>query len=96
MSLCGMIVLIFYPFLKVLDRQIGNTNGLSGINAAAKIGGLEPSPLLDTPPLVALSSMFSKPFKPLKPIGDSLPAPFPDSVMIQLAKGVIASDFGLK
>jgi len=93
-----MIVLIFYPYIKqVLDRQIGNTNGLSGINAAAYIGQIEPSPLLDTPPLVALSRIFSQPLKPiLSRRGDSLLAPFPDSVMIQLAKGVIASDFGLK
>jgi len=90
----GTNLLPLYTYKKqVLDRQIGNTNGLSGINAAAYIGGLEPSPFLDTPPLVALSRMFSK---PLKPTGDSLLAPFPDSVMIQLAKGVIASDFGLK
>ena len=90
------MALSFPLYIKqVLDRQIGNTNGLSGINAAAHIGGLEPSPFLDTPPLVALSRMFSKSLKQYS-MGDSLLAPFPDSVMIQLAKGVIASDFGLK
>lgn len=83
-----------------------NTNGLSGIPAAAVIGGASTNAFLDVvggsvPPLVALGRVFSR---PLKPIVDNTPAsgdgasnlaPFPDSVLIQLAKGVIASNFGL-
>jgi hypothetical protein len=61
----------------------------------AIIAGAKPSPLLDTPPLIALSRVLSRPLKPIDE-GASVLAPFPDSVMIQLAKGVLSSNFGLE
>ena len=65
----------------------------------AIIAGAKPSPLLDTPPLIALSRVLSRPLKPIdedEGEGASVFAPFPDSVMIQLAKGVLSSNFGLE
>ncbi|KAL7535311.1 hypothetical protein ACHAXR_006412 [Thalassiosira sp. AJA248-18] len=83
----------------VLDRQVGNTNGLSGIPAAAVIGGA-PESDSSVPPLVALGRFFGRPIKPIDSDkgmmeGNNNLAPFPDSVMIQLAKGVLASNLGL-
>eukprot|EP00571_Detonula_confervacea_P017554 CAMPEP_0172311632 /NCGR_PEP_ID=MMETSP1058-20130122/15347_1 /TAXON_ID=83371 /ORGANISM="Detonula confervacea, Strain CCMP 353" /LENGTH=1057 /DNA_ID=CAMNT_0013024889 /DNA_START=145 /DNA_END=3314 /DNA_ORIENTATION=+ len=82
----------------VLDRQVGNTNGFSGVPAAAVIGGAPPNALVGVPPLVALGRFVGRPLKPIDneaAAGDSYLAPFPDSVMIQLAKGVLASNLGL-
>lgn len=93
----------------VLDRQVGNTNGLSGVPAAAVIGGAPTNVLSDmfgsgygVPPLVALGRFFGRPLKPIidsdknkRGGGDGMLAPFPDSVLIQLAKGVLASNFGV-
>lgn len=61
----------------------------------AIIAGAKPSPLLDTPPLIALSRVLSRPLKPIDE-DEGVFAPFPDSVMIQLAKGVLSSNFGLE
>lgn len=87
----------------VLDRQVGNTNGLSGVPAAAAIGEASSSSSSASawgngavPPLVALGRIFGRPLKPIDG-GDVVAlAPFPESVMVQLAKGVLASNFGLK
>ena len=64
----------------------------------AIIAGAKPSPLLDTPPLIALSRVLSRPLKPIDEDEGmkAVFAPFPDSVMIQLAKGVLSSNFGLE
>mmetsp|Transcript_27894 Transcript_27894/g.50923 ORF Transcript_27894/g.50923 Transcript_27894/m.50923 type:complete len:1217 (+) Transcript_27894:121-3771(+) len=82
----------------VLDRQIGNTNGLSGVPAAAYVGGAPPNALSDgggLPPLVALTRLFGRPAVDARDESSSALPPFPSSVMIQLAKGVMASNFGL-
>ena len=81
----------------VLDRQFGNTNGLSGIAGAAVIAGAPPSDWEVFPPFMSISRIFARPIKMINERDEEegyLP-PFPDSVMIQLAKGVAASDFGL-
>lgn len=86
----------------VLDRRVGNTDGLSGISAAAYIAGAPSNALWDVlagsvPPAVALGRFFGRPLKSIDNKaggGGGLP-PFPDSVMIQLAKGVLASNLGL-
>lgn len=83
----------------VLDRQIGNTNGLSGIAGAAYAAGSTGSSndaLAATPPLVALGRVFGRNKPPASSAsrGKKSMPPFPDSVMIQLAKGVLASDMG--
>ena len=88
----------------VLDRQVGNTDGLSGISAAAYIAGAPSNALWDVlagsvPPAVALGRFFGRPLKSIdndnKAGGVGGLPPFPDSVMIQLAKGVLASNLGL-
>ena len=82
----------------VIDRQVGNTNGLSGIAAAAVCAGCPPNEIELYPPLMVLERFFARPMKPLEDKRDEddgyLP-PFPGSVMIQLAKGVTASYFGI-
>eukprot|EP00804_Cyclotella_cryptica_P002764 CCRYP_021221-RA/>CCRYP_021221-RA protein AED:0.08 eAED:0.08 QI:191/1/1/1/0.66/0.5/4/275/1069 len=81
----------------VIDRQFGNTNGLSGIAGAAVCAGAAPSDLEVFPPSVSAGRVFARPIKPLQERSedDGYLPPFPDSVMIQLAKGVAASNFGL-
>ena len=80
----------------VLDRQIGNTLGQSGVAAAAVVGGYAPPD--DAPPLAALGRLFGRPLKYMDygaTVRSSYQPPFPESVMIQLTKGVLASNFGL-
>lgn len=81
----------------VLDRQFGNTKGLSGIAGAAICAGVPLNEWELSPPLVAMGKFFGRPMKQIdeQSGGDVGMPPFPDSVMIQLAKGVTASSFGL-
>jgi len=80
----------------VMDRQIGNTHGYSGIAGAAVIAGEEPNDFLNQPPLVLLGRFFTAELPSLdEHYGEEhLPA-FPDTVMIQLAKDVVDTNFGL-
>ena len=79
-----------------MDRQIGNTHGYSGIAGAAVIAGEEPNDFLSQPPLVLLGRFFTAELPSLdEHYGEEhLPA-FPDTVMIQLAKDVVETNFGL-
>ena len=81
----------------VMDRQFGNTNGLSGIAGAAVVAGAAPSDWEVYPPLISVRKIFARPIKMIqeKNEDDGYMPPFPDSVIIQLAKGVIATNFGL-
>jgi hypothetical protein len=82
----------------VMDRQFGNTNGLSGIAGAAVCAGAPPSDWEVLPPFVSAGRIFARPMKMIQERSEEegyLP-PFPDSVMIQLAKGLTASNFGLE
>jgi hypothetical protein len=79
-----------------MDRQIGNTQGYSGIAGAAVIAGEEPNDFTSQPPLLVLGRIFSGKLTYLdERYGEEYLPPFPDTVMIQLAKGVVASNFGL-
>jgi len=79
-----------------MDRQIGNTKGYSGIAGAAVIAGEEPSDFTSQPPLVVLGRIFTGKLTYFdERYGEEYLPPFPDTVMIQLAKGVVASNFGL-
>ena len=82
----------------VLDRQFGNTNGLSGIAGAAVIGDAAPNDWEVYPPFVCARRVFARPMKMIqeRDEDDGYLPPFPDSVMIQLAKGITASNFGLE
>jgi hypothetical protein len=78
----------------VLDRLVGNTAGTAGVVAASIIAG---QPAVSDWDLYPLSTIFSRVFaRPSKRIEDaeSFLAPFPEQVMIQLAKGVLNSNMG--
>ena len=79
-----------------MDRLVGNTRGLCGVMAAAVIAGKPPSEWDIYPPSVVVQRFFGRSVKQLivDPAEEPLFAPFPESVMIQLAKGVIAADNG--
>lgn len=76
-----------------LDRLVGNTQGTTGVQAASTVAGESISAWDLFPPATVLGNIFARPAKPV-PETTSFFAPFPETVMIQLAKGVIASDMG--
>ena len=78
-----------------MDRLVGNTAGLCGVMAAATVAGAPPSEWEIYPPAAVVSRFFGRTVKQLEEPQDFL-APFPETVMIQLAKGVFASELGTK
>jgi hypothetical protein len=72
----------------VLDRLVGNTMGTAGVQAASIIAGepLPPWELLPLPKVV--SNVFARPVAPIMEKSNDSP-PFPETVLIQLAKGVL-------
>ena len=78
-----------------LDRLVGNTAGLCGVQAAATVAGAPPSEWEIYPPASVVGRFFSRSVKQLDEPSEFL-APFPETVMIQLAKGVIAAEQGSK
>lgn len=79
-----------------MDRLVGNTGGLCGVTAAATIAGAPPSEWEIYPPAAVVSRFFGRSVKQIKEPEDVFLAPFPESVMIQLTKGVLASELGTK
>lgn len=79
-----------------LDRLVGNTGGLCGVQAAATIAGAPPSEWEIYPPATVLSRFFGRSVKQIKEPETVFLAPFPETVMIQLAKGVLSSELGTK
>jgi hypothetical protein len=77
----------------VMDRQVGNTNGLSGVKAAATVAGVPPSDWEVYPISTVISRFFGRPMEPIKEPTTFL-APFPETVMISLAKGVLFARLG--
>jgi hypothetical protein len=77
----------------VLDRFVGNTRGLAGVQAASIIAGEEISVWDLFPPAAVLGNVFARPVQPV-PETTTFLAPFPETVMIQLAKGVFAAQMG--
>ena len=73
-----------------MDRLVGNTGGLCGVMAAATIAGSPPSPI-EIYPLTSVFSRFLA--RPVRQLSDpkTFLAPFPESVMVQLAKGIVAA-----
>jgi hypothetical protein len=78
-----------------VDRLVGNTNGCTGVLAAAVIAGQPPSDWELYPPVAVVQRVFGRPVAQLKE-AESFLAPFPETVMIQLVKGVLATDMGAK
>ena len=76
-----------------LDRGVGNTNGLCGVMAAATIAGVPPSDWEVYPVPAVISRFFGRPLEPLPEVSTFL-APFPETVMIQLVKGIISANLG--
>jgi len=79
-----------------MDRLVGNTNGQCGVRAAATIAGVPPSEWDIYPPTVVISRFFGRNVNPVEidTPDRNFVAPFPETVMIQLAKGVLAADNG--
>jgi hypothetical protein len=78
-----------------LDRLAGNTNGLCGVLGAAVIAGAPPSEWEIFPPSVVVKRFFSRTVRQLEE-PQTFVAPFPETVMISLAKGVIAAQNGIE
>jgi len=74
-----------------LDRLVGNTAGLTGAMAAATIAGEDISDWEVYPPTAVVQRFFGRPVRQL-PETKAFLAPFPETVMIQLAKGILAAD----
>jgi len=80
-----------------MDRLVGNTKGLCGVMAAAVIAGSEPSIWDIYPPTVVAQRFFGRKPKQIEDASTTNTptlAPFPETVMVQLAKGVIAANNG--
>mmetsp|Transcript_32247 Transcript_32247/g.74243 ORF Transcript_32247/g.74243 Transcript_32247/m.74243 type:complete len:378 (-) Transcript_32247:1613-2746(-) len=77
----------------VMDRLVGNTGGVSGVAGAAAVAGNPVSAFDTTPPLAVIGRFFGRTLKPLSD-PETFLAPFPETVMVQLAKGVVANDIG--
>jgi hypothetical protein len=74
-----------------MDRLVGNTGGLCGVMAAATVAGSPPSDWEVYPIPTVLGRFFGRPTSPIMEPKSYL-APFPESVMIQLSKGILASE----
>lgn len=79
-----------------MDRLVGNTGGLCGVQAAATIAGAPPSEWELYPPVTVLNRFFGRSVTQIQEPDKVFISPFPETVMIQLAKGVLASDLGTK
>jgi len=78
-----------------IDRLIGNTGGLCGVKAAATVAGAPPSEWEIYPITTVIGRFFGRPLTPrIEP--ETFLAPFPETVMIQLAKGVLSSGTGVE
>ena len=74
-----------------MDRQVGNTKGSTGVMAAALVAGQAPSDFDLYPAPAVLNRVFGRPVEPIMETKSVL-APFPETVMIQLAKGILATN----
>lgn len=74
-----------------IDRQVGNTRGATGVMAAAMVAGQPPSDWDLYPAPAVIARFFGRPVPALNEVKAVL-APFPETVMIQLAKGILATN----
>ena len=74
-----------------MDPQVGNTKGATGVMAAALVAGQAPSDWDLYPAPTVVKRFFGRPITALTESKTVL-APFPDNVMVQLAKGILATN----
>jgi hypothetical protein len=74
-----------------MDRLVGNTAGTTGIMAAATVAGRSISDWEIYPPSTVLKRFVGRPVNQL-PEPKSFLAPFPETVMVQLCKGILAAN----
>eukprot|EP00554_Chaetoceros_debilis_P016589 CAMPEP_0194126628 /NCGR_PEP_ID=MMETSP0150-20130528/60091_1 /TAXON_ID=122233 /ORGANISM="Chaetoceros debilis, Strain MM31A-1" /LENGTH=675 /DNA_ID=CAMNT_0038820501 /DNA_START=31 /DNA_END=2055 /DNA_ORIENTATION=- len=77
----------------VMDRLIGNTGGLCGVQGAATVAGSPPSEWEIYPPTAVVERFFGRSVKQIDE-PDVFLAPFPEPVMVRLAKGVLTAEMG--
>lgn len=77
-----------------LDRQVGNTGGCTGIQGASVIAGKPMATWKNLPKETALLEVFALRPKRLENPTRGLRSPFPQTVMVQLARGVLSSNMG--
>ncbi len=77
----------------VLDRSVGNSRGLGGVYGVAAALGRPVSAFKHTPPQKVFQDFFGRTFKPSTEAPPVF-SPLPEAVMVGLAKGLLASDFG--
>jgi len=85
----GKVVKLCSSF--AMDRQVGNSNGLCGVMGAATVAGVPPSDWEVFSATSVISRIFGRPVYPLEEVTTFL-APFPETVMIQLTKGILSSN----
>ncbi len=78
-----------------MDRLVGNTNGLCGVMAAATVAGVPPSDWEVYPIPTVLTRFFGRPVDPIAEVSTFL-APFPETVMIQLVKGILTTNLAVE
>jgi len=93
-SATGKLVQLCSGF--TMDRLVGNTGGLCGVMAAATVAGAPPSEWELYPPATVVTRFFGRSVKQLNEPEKVFLAPFPETVMIQLTKGVLAAELGTK
>lgn len=74
-----------------MDRLVGNTGGLCGVMGAATVAGKPPSDWEVYPATQVVKRFFGRPSQRLEEPSSFL-APFPETVMVQLAKGIFSSN----
>lgn len=89
----GKVVKICSGFC--MDRVVGNTDGTTGVIAAAITGGKPISDWEVYPPLTVLQRIFGRPEALIEEAKNFL-APFPETVMIQLSKGILTSNMAVE
>ena len=77
-----------------LDRQVGNTGGCTGIQGASVVAGKPMTTWKNLPVESAMSEVFALRPKRLENPTRGVRSPFPHTVMVQLARGVLSSNLG--
>lgn len=74
-----------------MDRLVGNTEGFCGVMAAATVAGKPPSDWEVYPPTQVIKRFFGRPTQQQEEPASFL-APFPETVMVQLTKGIFSAN----